>query len=1393
MANIFTESFETDANGTRYTTSIPEFSDGSNDFFTRTDGSNISGGYNVTGADSNFYFATQDIDGEGANSQQTLSFSGIDISNFTNLNVSALFAEDDSSDGEEDWDLPDSVKLEYQIDNGGFQNLLAIESIPDGDNFNAVPALDTDFDGNGDGTQVTDSFQPFSNGIAGTGSLLDLRFTFNLDSGDEDIAIDQIQVTGDDSSGNGETTLAIAPNNATQAEGDSGTIPFIFTVTRSGDTSSTTDVNFTVSSNQADASDFGGTLPAGTVNFAANETSQEITVDVAGDTDVESNENFTVTLSNPTGASITTASATGTIQNDDASATPNLIINEILADPASGSDGDANGDGTRDFAEDEFVELVNNSGTEVDLANWELSDDDGAGFTFPSNTVLAAGQAAVVFGGGNPTGDFGGALIFTADGSIGTGLANSGDQVILTDNNGNQMATQSYGGEGGDDQSLTRDPDLTGSFVQHSQATGSGGALFSPGTQIDGTPFTSQLPVINEFRISSSNNDSTNNFLEVATTPDTSLNNFTVVKLSGEFEPGQIDRIIDLSDLTTDSDGVGLIADDGTSATLDMGDKTLTDLDFFGSPASFFIVEGFDSSSVSEGDDLDSNNDGTLDNTPWDRIVDQVALTNGTANGEDINYANNVQGPDGDFPPAGLARIPDRTGSFTTLAFNDTSVDTPGELNEGDMTGETQLEIFEIQGNGNNFTSPAYESPVLGQQVTTQGIVTAIANNGFYIQNKNGDGNINTSDGIFVFTNNSPSVSQGDEVDVSGTVGEDFQDTRIESVTDVSVLSSNNTIQPIVLGSDRVPPTEIVDDAGSTDYDVTRDGRDFYESLEGMLVTLPDAVATSLTQTFGSGSDVDGEFYALANQGSGATGTNARGGITISEETSSNNPIGADLNPERIQIDNDLATGSFPNVNVGDQVGDITGVIDFSFNDYSIRPRSEVNVTTPASLPRETTNLVGNQDQLTLATFNVENLDPNDNDGDTDIVDGKFTDIATQITDNLQSPDIITLQEVQDNSGSADDGTVSADQTLQTLVDEISAAGGPQYSFQDNTFITDGASGGQPGGNIRVAFLYRDDRVDLVSDSVQPIGDQNTGSPFNGARLPLAGDFTFNGETITVVGNHFSSKGGSDPLFGDIQPPANGSLDERNAQAAAVNDFISQQLNNNPDANIATLGDFNEFQFFSPLETLEQNLTNLTETLPETERYTFNFEGNAQALDHTLISQSLVDNANPEYDIVHVNSEFADQASDHDPAVARLTFPRPEEGKTIQGTFRSESLEGSAGNDTIIGLTGQDTLTGGEGTDNFVYQRFLDFGDVITDFEPSNDVIDLSKAIDRFPVSLFNSENPFQDYVNLEASTESGTTVQFDVFGDFFFDLFRDVATLENVAPNDLSASDFQF
>jgi len=164
------------------------------------------------------------------------------------------------------------------------------------------------------------------------------------------------------------------------------------------------------------------------------------------------------------------------------------IINEINADPDTTA-GDANGDGVAQFSDDEFVEIVNNSGAGVDISGWTISDGFSVRHTFPSGSFIPDSCSVVVFGGGTPTGTFGHSVVQTAStGAL--GLNNGGDTVTLFDGVGN-VASTGYGSEGGDNQSLTRDPDVTGMvpLVKHTLATGSGGALFSPGTMVDGSQF----------------------------------------------------------------------------------------------------------------------------------------------------------------------------------------------------------------------------------------------------------------------------------------------------------------------------------------------------------------------------------------------------------------------------------------------------------------------------------------------------------------------------------------------------------------------------------------------------------------------------------------------------------------------------------------------------------------------------------------------------------------------------------------------------------------------------------------------------------------------------------------------------------------------------------------
>ncbi len=664
--------------------------------------------------------------------------------------------------------------------------------------------------------------------------------------------------------------------------------------------------------------------------------------------------------------------------------------------------------------------------------------------------------------------------------------------------------------------------------------------------------------------------------------------------------------------------------------------------------------------------------------------------------------------------------IPEPNEFFSIALSNPTGGATIGT---GDATGTIlnddplNLQIGEIQGAG-------HTSPFIDNEVTTTGVVTAIASNGFYMQDPDGDGDSATSDAIFVFTGSSPSVALGDGLTVTGTVSEfrpggDPANLTITQLSDadITVDSSGNTLpDAVVIGPDGItPPTEVIEDDDFTSFDPASDGIDFWESLEGMLVTVQNPVAVDSTNGFG-------ELWTVSSDGEGnlnASNVSDDGLVVIDGGDGGLGEFdagaGSDFNPERIQIDSAGPLNGVdievPDVTPGTLLNDVAGVVDYAFENFQVRPTQEVTVAQESTNLAETTQLVGSTNQFSLATYNVLNLDINDADGDDDVASGRFDAVAFDIGVNLQAPDVVVLQEVQDDSGSVNDGTVSAQLTLEALADSIFEQTGVRYSVLDNPFVVDGQTGGQPGGNIRVAFLYREDRVDLDEATVFTITDPDDGelnAAFTNSRAPLVANFEFNGETVTVIGNHFTSKIGSDSSFSAIQPPTNANALARAAQAAAVNGFVDQLLTADPDAKIAVAGDFNEFQFEEPLEVLSGELDfdggevtpggdpvlhNLTYELEEEDRFSVLFQGNAQQLDHIFASDSLA--ANAQIDAVHTNTILGSETSDHDPILALFNVGTQE----INGTNRRDTIDGNDGDDIINGGNGKDVLNGNGGND----------------------------------------------------------------------------------------------
>ena len=578
-------------------------------------------------------------------------------------------------------------------------------------------------------------------------------------------------------------------------------------------------------------------------------------------------------------------------------------------------------------------------------------------------------------------------------------------------------------------------------------------------------------------------------------------------------------------------------------------------------------------------------------------------------------------------------------------------------------------------------------SPCADQSVSNiVGIVTApyysgTSRKGFYMQDPS-PANSAASSGILVYGANAGSQAVGDLVQVSGKVSAyrpggsthgELTVTEITGKVAVKTTSTGNALPPpVVIGNGgRIPPSQLIEGKPCGDietcdsaFDPQQEGIDFWRILMGMRVQINQALVVGPTNQYY-------ETVIVPDQGSGLVLRTPRGGAIV---TATNGNV--NFNPQRVFIANDIAKGNgeskFPAMNVGDTIPTVTGVLDYNFSDFRIELTQPITPTSGGLTQASATPQAA--DQLAIVTFNVQNF----SDG---VVTGKTEHLAKLVVNNLKSPDIVTVEEVQDNSGATDDGTVAADRNWAALINAITAAGGPTYKFTEIDPVND-QDGGQPGGNIRQGFLYNPARVSLISrpggdstiaDSVTCVNNQaqlmfspgriDPNNPaWKDSRKPLAVEFSFNGRSVIVIGNHLVAKLADQPLFGQNQPPALFSEDQRTLQTLVINQFIGQLAACDPNVNVVVTGDLNDYQFSKPITTLAGSLLdNMMLTLPASQQYSYVFEGNSEVLDQILISHHLTQIASPEYEVVHLNAEFyndslpgAVRASDHDPSIVRL-------------------------------------------------------------------------------------------------------------------------------------------
>ena len=283
--------------------------------------------------------------------------------------------------------------------------------------------------------------------------------------------------------------------------------------------------------------------------------------------------------------------------------------------------------------------------------------------------------------------------------------------------------------------------------------------------------------------------------------------------------------------------------------------------------------------------------------------------------------------------------------------------------------------------------------------------------------------------------------------------------------------------------------------------------------------------------------------------------------------------------------------------------------------------------------------------QLSIATYNVENLSPSD-------PPSKFAALGQGVVHNLASPDIVALEEVQDNTGPTDDGTVAADQTLTELTQAITAAGGPSYQWREIDPVND-QDGGQPGGNIRVAFLFNPDRVSFVDTGASSVNRSTTGTsvvksrhraPRSRSRRGASTRPTRSGRTAASRWSASSSSRARTSSWwpttstrswatrtrtGATSTPSVPPSCSGPGQAGAVHNFVQSILAVQKDAQVVVVGDLNDYQFSPAVNVLKTGtadgsgtpiLTDLITTLPTDQQYTYVYDGISQVLDHILVS-----------------------------------------------------------------------------------------------------------------------------------------------------------------------------
>jgi uncharacterized protein len=633
-----------------------------------------------------------------------------------------------------------------------------------------------------------------------------------------------------------------------------------------------------------------------------------------------------------------------------------------------------------------------------------------------------------------------------------------------------------------------------------------------------------------------------------------------------------------------------------------------------------------------------------------------------------------------------------------TWSNNDSPAPQTASCSVGVAVNGAVIPIHDIQGAGAT-------SPMVGTQVTTSGIVTGVKTNGFFIQAPTAeyDSDSNTSEGIFVFTSSAPppAAAIGNRVVVTGTVSEFIPSADPQSPPQTEISGSPS----VTLASTANPlPSAITLTAADTPANGTIEQ---LERFEGMRVQANSLTVVAPTQgalsEANATSSSNGVFYGVITgvarpfRESGIQANDpapAGGGVTIP-------PVPRfDFNPERLRVDSSGLVGGTPlNLTTGVVVTSLVGPVEYSFRTYTILP----DPSTPPSVTSNTSAIpvpVPAADEFTIASFNMERFyDTTDDPATSDVVltttafNNRLNKASLAIRNVMRTPDIIGVEEMENLT------------TLQAVANKVNndavAAGHPNPSYA--AYLVEG----NDVGGIDVGFLVKTAAVSgstprvTVNSVVQegattPFVNPDSSTALLNDRPPLRLEAVIHhadGRSlpITVIVNHLRSLSGIDSTTaGTSGWPTEGARvrAKRRAQAEFLANLIQARQMADSDERVVSIGDYNSFQFndgyvdvigtvkgtptpadqvvLASADLVNPDLIDLIDMAPADQRYSYSFDGDAQVIDHEIITGNLLaafshlayarnDADFPE--TFRNDSTRPERISDHDMPVAYFTFP----------------------------------------------------------------------------------------------------------------------------------------